>query len=101
MSAIAILSWLAGAALGTRIKVLALLPVTLVGGVVVAVVAGLLGSSLAAVCAWTAIYMVALQLGYLGGLAARSVMAGEGLPNRQHPLHNRPKLSKSRLIAPF
>lgn len=88
MSTIAILSWLVGAALGTKLRVLVLLPVTLVGAIVVAVVAGLKGSSLAAACAWILVYMVALQLGYLGGLATRSVMAGARLPNQ----HTRPTI---------
>ena len=88
MSTIAIVSWLVGAALGTRLRGLALLPVTPVGVVVVAFVAGLKGCSLAATCAWALLHMVALQLGYFGGLAVRSVMAGARSPNQ----HTRPTI---------
>ena len=80
MSMIAISSWLIGAVLGTRFRVHVLLPATILGLVLVAAIAALKGSTLASAGISAVIFMMALQLGYLGGLATRSILAAARLP---------------------
>jgi hypothetical protein len=75
-----ILSILVGAVLGTRYKVLCLIPTTAVGIAAVAAF-GLIGSTPLASTLQTAITVsIALQLGYVFGLAVRSVIVAARVP---------------------
>ncbi|MFT4115669.1 hypothetical protein [Bradyrhizobium sp.] len=84
MSIVAILSWLIGAALGIRFKVMALLPATAAGSILVAAIAGLRGSSLGFAGMSALVFVVTLQLGYLGGLAVRTMANAQHAPSSRH-----------------
>jgi hydrogenase/urease accessory protein HupE len=73
MVAIGIGSMLLGAVLGVRLPVLVLLPVIFIGLIIIAAITALNG--LAAPVLTAAIYVVVLQLGYLGGLFVRFALA--------------------------
>ncbi|WP_298885747.1 hypothetical protein [uncultured Bradyrhizobium sp.] len=79
MAMIIIFSALGGAVLGTRFKVFILFPVSLLA--LVAVTSGLMlgGSSLSRSLTVAIASIVALQLGYLGGVATRFVMVAARL----------------------
>jgi hypothetical protein len=75
MVVLGIIATLAGAVLGTRFKVLILVPAVTLAMVTILATAAIASLSLA----WAALAFVlastALQLGYLGGMATRHVMA--------------------------
>jgi hypothetical protein len=72
---IALCSSLVGAVLGTRFKVLVLLPAITVGMTLVAAIAALRGSGLSTAIGAAVLVGVCLQLGYLGGLVTRLCLA--------------------------
>jgi hypothetical protein len=79
MIMIALCSALLGAVLGTRFKVLILLPTIAVGIAFVSVVAVLRGSALPTAVGVAVAWVIFLQLGYLGGLVARVATAARPL----------------------
>ena len=89
MIQLAISSFLVGAVFGLRFKVIAVLPLTVVGGFATVAVSLLLGHEAAAVVLSLLAFAVALQAGYLFGSFTRFTLAalrtGRALPVR-HPL---------------
>jgi hypothetical protein len=81
MVMVAVCSALIGAILGTRFKVLILLPTIAVGIAFVIVVAVLRGSALPTAVGVAVTWGIFLQLGYLGGLVARLATAARPLPS--------------------
>jgi hypothetical protein len=81
MVAIGIGSMLLGAVLGVRLTVFVLLPVAFIGLTIIAVIAALNGLAAPALAATT--YVVALQLGYIGGLAVRFMFAAARIRSYQ------------------
>jgi hypothetical protein len=79
MAMIIIFSALLGAVLGTRFKVFILLPVSGCGMLAAAIGGMTYGASLAWSLMLAGAVAVALQLGYLGGLATRFVMVAARL----------------------
>jgi hypothetical protein len=75
MVLIGIGSALLGLVLGLRLKVLVLLPTTVFGLVIFALVAAVGGTSAYVAALGAVLYVVVLQLGYLGGLFTRFVLA--------------------------
>ncbi len=83
MILIALCSSLIGATLGTRLKVISLLPATLVGVGLIVVTAALRGSTVSATIVAVLVWTIFLQLGYLGGLLTRFSLAAARLaPDR-------------------
>jgi hypothetical protein len=91
MVMVALCSALIGAILGTRFKVLILLPAIAVGIAFVIVVAVLRGSALPTAVGVAVMWGVFLQLGYLGGLVARLATAARPLPSALIALDDRAK----------
>jgi hypothetical protein len=91
MVMVALCSALIGAILGTRFKVLILLPAIAVGIAFVIVVAVLRGSALPTAVGVAVTWGVFLQLGYLGGLMARLATAARPLPSSLIALDDRAK----------
>jgi hypothetical protein len=75
MVMIALCSSLIGAVLGTRLRVQVLLPAAMLGLVIVATVATFKGSALSSAVAAAIVFVISLQIGYLGGLFTRFCMA--------------------------
>jgi hypothetical protein len=87
MVTIALCSSLIGATLGTRLKVLALVPALILGVVLVTAVAAVTGPAVSAVIGAVIVWALFLQLGYLGGLLTRFCLEAMGLvPQRSLPL---------------
>jgi hypothetical protein len=83
MVMIALCSSLIGAVLGTRLRVLVLFPVTLLGLALVTAVCAVNGSTITSGIGAAAVLAVCLQLGYLGGLLTRlSMTASRATPHR-------------------
>ena len=80
MSLLMIGGALLGATLGLRFKVLVLLPAISVGALGVGGVAALTGGTVAEALVAIMVLAAALQVGYLGGLAARFAIAAARLP---------------------
>jgi hypothetical protein len=91
MVMVALCSALIGAILGTRFKVLILLPAIAVGIAFVIVGAVLRGSAIPTAVGIAVMWGVFLQLGYLGGLVARLVTAARPLPSALIALDDRAK----------
>ncbi len=87
MVMIALCSSLLGATLGTRFRVLVLIPAIMLGVLLIAATAAVKGSSLSSMIGAIAIWAVFLQLGYLGGLLTRHVLEAIGL-TPQRPFHS-------------
>jgi hypothetical protein len=83
MLMIALCSSLIGAVLGTRFRVYALFPAAMLGFVTVAIVAVIKGSAISSAIAAVAVYAIALQIGYLGGLFVRFCMVGARVPSHR------------------
>ena len=87
MVMIALCSSLVGATLSTRFRVLVLIPAIVLGVVLVATSAVVKGSALSSAIGALAVWVVFLQLGYMGGLLTRHVLEAIGLaPHR--PIHS-------------
>jgi hypothetical protein len=88
MVMIAICSSLIGAVLGTRLKVLALLPAMLVGFALVLAVALINDAPASTALGAAAVWAICLQLGYCGGLLTRYCLTGSQMtserPVRSH-----------------
>jgi hypothetical protein len=83
MILIAICSSLIGATVGTRLKVIVLLPITLVGVGLIVATAALRGSTVSAAIIAALVWTISLQLGYLGGLLTRFSLAAARLAPRR------------------
>ena len=83
MVMIALCSSLIGAVLGTRFRVHVLFPAVVLGLVIVATVAVIKEASFSSALTALAIYAVALQFGYLGGLFVRFCMAAARTPSHR------------------
>ena len=83
MVMIALCSSLIGAVLGTRFRVLVLFPAMVLGFALVAAVAAFKGSAMSSAVLAAAIYAIALQVGYLGGLFTRYCMAAVRVASRR------------------
>jgi hypothetical protein len=79
MILIALFGWLTGATLGTRLRVFVLLPVSLVGGLLIAAVTLRTGSTGLSAAGDVAAWTICLQIGYLGGLLTRYCLAATRL----------------------
>ena len=79
MVMIALCSALFGATLGTRFKVLVLVPATILGIVLVTAVAAANGAAVSAAIGAVVVWAIFLQLGYLGGLLTRLCLEVMGL----------------------
>jgi len=80
---IALCSWLIGAVLGTRFRVHALLPAALLGFVMLALVAVIKEVAISSMLAALAVHVVALQLGYMGGVFARFCITAARTPSHR------------------
>ena len=87
MVMIAICSSLIGAVLGTRLRVLVLLPVSAFGLALVVAVAAINGLSAASAITAASVLAVCLQLGYVGGLLTRLCLTMARTPT-ERPLHS-------------
>jgi hypothetical protein len=87
MVMIALSSSLIGAALGIQYKVLALLPAAVIGATLVVVVAAFKGLAIVAALTAIGVWVLCLQLGYLGGLLTRYCLEATGLVLHR-PLHS-------------
>jgi hypothetical protein len=86
MVMIALCSSLIGATLGTRLKVLVLVPGLILGIVLVTAVAAVTGAAISAAIGAFVVWAVFLQLGYLGGLLTRFCLEAMGVvPQRSLP----------------
>jgi hypothetical protein len=83
MVMIALCSSLIGAVLGTRFRIHVLFPASLLGLIIVAVVATVKGSAASSAIAAAMIFVIALQLGYLGGLFTRFCLVATRLTSRR------------------
>jgi hypothetical protein len=83
MIMIALCSSLIGAVLGTRFRVQVLFPAIALGFLVVAVMAALKGWSVWSAITAELVCAVALQAGYLGGLAVLACMTAARVPLRR------------------
>jgi hypothetical protein len=83
MVMIALCSSLIGAVLGTRFRIHVLFPAAMLGLVIVAATAVLKGSAASSAIAAAAIFVIALQLGYLGGLFTRFCLAAARLASHR------------------
>jgi hypothetical protein len=79
MVMIALCSSLIGAVLGTRFRIHVLLPAAVLGLMIVAAVAALRGAAASSAIAAAIVFVIALQLGYLGGLFTRFCLAATRL----------------------
>ena len=79
MVMIALCSALFGATLGTRFKVLVLVPATILGIVLVTAVAAANGAAISAAIGAVVVWAIFLQLGYVGGLVTRLCLEAIGL----------------------
>ena len=75
MVMIALCSSLIGAVLGTRFRIEVLFPAAMLGLVIVATVAALKGSAMSSAIVAVIVWVISLQIGYLGGLFTRFCMA--------------------------
>jgi hypothetical protein len=75
MSSLAIISLLAGAVLGGRLKVLALVPIIGIGLATVLAVAWTVGASWSSTGTATALVAGGLQLGYVAGVLSHHMLA--------------------------
>ena len=83
MVMIALCSSLIGATLGTRLKVLVLVPALILGVVLVTAVAAVAGPAVSAAIGAVVVWALFHQLGYLGGLLTRFCLEAMGLvPHR-------------------
>jgi hypothetical protein len=82
MSAIAIISFLAGAVLGRSLRVLVLVPAIAAGLALVVAVALAAGATLGSTALAAVLVALGLQLGYVAGVVIRHVLAGAKLPRR-------------------
>ena len=87
MVMIALCSSLIGAVLGTRLRVLVLLPVMAFGLALVVAVAAINGSTATSAIVAASVLAVCLQLGYVGGLLTRLCMTAARLPT-ERPQHS-------------
>jgi hypothetical protein len=87
MVMIALCSSLIGATLGTRLKVVVLVPAMILGFVLVTAVAAVTGAAVSAAIAAVVVWAIFLQLGYLGGLLTRFCLETTGLVS-QRSLHS-------------
>jgi hypothetical protein len=87
MVMIALCSSLIGTTLGTRFRVLVLIPAIMLGVLLVAATALVKGSALSSAIGAIAVWAVFLQLGYVGGLLTRHVLEVTGLAP-QRPFHS-------------
>jgi hypothetical protein len=78
MVMIALCSSLIGATLGTRLKVVALVP-ALILGLVVTAVAAVTGAAVSTAIGAFVVWAIFLQLGYMGGLLTRFCLEARGL----------------------
>jgi len=79
MVMIALCSSLIGATLGTRLRVLVLVPALILGIVLVAAVAAVTGATVSAAIGAVIVWALFLQFGYLGGLLTRFCLEAMGL----------------------
>jgi hypothetical protein len=79
MVMIALCSSLIGAVLGTRFRIHVLLPAAVLGLMIVAAVAALKGSAASSAITAAIVFVITLQLGYLGGLFTRFCLAAARL----------------------
>jgi hypothetical protein len=79
MVMIALCSSLIGATLGTRFKVLVLVPAIVLGIVLVTAVAAVTGAAVSAAIGAVVVWAIFLQLGYVGGLLTRFCLEAMGL----------------------
>ena len=79
MVMIALCSSLIGATLGTRLKVVALVPALILGVVLVIAVAAVTGTAVSAAIGAVVVWAIFLQLGYLGGLLTHLCLEVMGL----------------------
>ena len=87
MVMIALCSSLIGATLAARFKVLVLIPAIAAGVALVIAAAILKGSTMSVAITATAVWMIFLQIGYLGGLLTRLCLEATGLAP-QRSLHS-------------
>jgi hypothetical protein len=81
MVMIALCSSLIGAVLGTRFRIHVLFPAAVLGLMIVAAVAALKGSPTSSAIVAAIVFVIALQVGYLGGLFTRFCLAAARLPS--------------------
>jgi hypothetical protein len=86
---IATISILIGAVLGTRYKVLCLVPTTLAGTAALAALDQLSGASLASTTLTALALAVGLQIGYVVGVIVRSVLLAALASNICRPVRSR------------
>jgi hypothetical protein len=98
MTTIAILGGLLGAVFGLRFKVLILVPAILLGMIVVTATGLTRGDGTLAILLAAALVATALQLGYLGGIFTRFVMAASRAPRSRAIWNHRP-ISDSKHIT--
>lgn len=79
MVMIALCSSLIGAVLGTRFRIHVLFPAAVLGLVIVAAVAVFKGSAVSSTIGAAIVFVIALQVGYLGGLFTRFCLAAARL----------------------
>jgi hypothetical protein len=82
MVMIALCSTLIGAVLGTRYRVQVLFPAAMLASLIVAAVAAFKGATTSSAMLATVVFVVSLQIGYLGGLLTRFFMAASRLSSR-------------------
>lgn len=80
MVMIALCSSLIGAVLGTRFKVYALFPATMLGLLLVAATAVFRGAPLASAISAAMVWTTSMQAGYMGGLLTRFSLVASRLP---------------------
>ena len=87
MVMIALCSSLIGATLGTRLKVVAVVPGLILGVLLVTAVAAVTGVAFSAAIGAFVVWAIFLQLGYLGGLLTRFCLEAMGVVP-QRSLHS-------------
>lgn len=83
MIMIMLASSLVGAVLGIRFRIHVMAPAVLLGLITIAIIAVVEGAAISSALATMAVYVVAMQLGYLGGLFARFCMAAARVPSHR------------------
>ena len=83
MIMIALCSSLIGAVMGTRFRVQILFPAATLGCATIAAVAVFKGSAISSAIMAAIICVIALQIGYLGGLLTRFFMAASRVTSRR------------------
>jgi hypothetical protein len=83
MVMIALCSSLIGAVLGTRFRIQVLFPAAVLGLTIVAATAALKGSAASSAITAAVVFVIALQLGYLGGLFTRFCLAAARLASHR------------------